>query len=368
MFDSLYQCFLEKQALPFVEYMQQALYAPVGGYYSSSRPKFGKEGDFITAPELSPLFGKTLAKQCLQIINARPDLNCILEFGAGSGRLCLDILQALEQAQSVPEHYFILELSAGLRGLQQETIATQLPHLLERVVWLNEWPEDFDGIVLANEVLDAMPVHRFLLSEAGLSEAWVLLDSQGRLQEEYRPIENDVLRTYIEQCLPSLPNPYQSEVNLIAAPWIKTLAQHLNQAVVFLLDYGFPRQEYYHEDRRLGTLMCHYKHHSHPDALQHPGEQDITAHVDFTLIAEAAVEAGFHVAGYTNQASFLLSNGLLSLLETAVSLREEVAQKQAVKQLTHPNEMGELFKVMALTKGVDMDLQGFLLSDKRASL
>lgn len=368
MFDSLYTLLSEKSAIPFVEYMQHALYAPDGGYYSSRRTKFGKEGDFITAPELSPLFGQTLARQCQQILETLSQPNDILEFGAGSGRLCIDVLQELERQDCLPDHYYILEVSGGLRDLQQANIHQEIPQLAERVVWIERWPEEFVGVILANEVLDAMPVHRFLKTEEGLRESWVCLDSAGGLCEEYRSEIHPALKAYVQTRLVDLPCPYQSEVNLLAGAWVRELADVLSKGVVLLFDYGFPRHEYYHPDRRMGTLMCHYQHQSHPEPLQHPGEQDITAHVDFTLIAEEAFDAGLHVAGFTNQASFLLANGLLSLLDTNAPTIVDVKQKQAVKQLTHPHEMGELFKVMALSKGIELDLQGFILSDKRASL
>lgn len=356
------------QELPFVEFMQLALYAPGEGYYSSGLQKLGKQGDFITAPELTPLFGKTLANQCQQIMQSleSPD---ILEFGAGSGALCVAILAHLEELHCLPEHYYILEVSANLRHRQAQLIQQKIPHLASKIVWLEQWPViPFNGVVLANEVLDAMPVHRFLLKEDELLESYVTFDKQQQLQEVFKPCQNTRLRRYIEERLKLNTYPYLSEVNLFLDEWIAAIYRSLNQGMVLLIDYGFPRHEYYHPDRHQGTLMCHYQHHSHPNPLVHPGAQDITAHVDFTHVAEAGQQAGFHVAGYTNQASFLLANGLLSFV---AALDEEVAQikaKQAIKQLTQPSEMGELFKVIALNKGMDIDLIGFQLLDKRVSL
>ncbi|USQ13905.1 SAM-dependent methyltransferase [Legionella lytica] len=356
------------QALPFVEFMQLALYAPGEGYYSSGLQKLGKHGDFITAPELSPLFGQTLANQCQQIMQVLESPK-ILEFGAGSGALCVALLAHLETLNCLPEHYYILEVSANLRHRQTELIQQKIPHLAHKVIWLEQWPETpFNGVVLANEVLDAMPVHRFMLNEDGIFESYVILDEQQQLKEVFKPCDNSPLQDYIQQRLTIETLPYLSEVNLFIDDWILNIYRSLNQGTVLLIDYGFPRHEYYHADRRQGTLMCHYQHQSHPDPLLHPGAQDITAHVDFTHVAEAAQHAGFHVAGYTDQASFLLANGLLGLINTLDDEVEQVKAKQAIKQLTLPSEMGELFKVIALNKDMDIDLIGFQLLDKRVSL
>lgn len=365
---SIQQRLSQEQAIPFVDFMHLALYAPKEGYYSSGLAKLGAQGDFITAPELSPLFGKALANQCQQIMAsiAQPNL---FEFGAGSGRLCVDILKALEQNQSLPEHYYILEVSSDFRHRQQELINQEIPHLAARVQWLDSWPQTpFNGIILANEVLDAMPVHRFMYAHDAILESYISLNDQNQLIETFKPCSNQRLLDYIQNRLAIDTVPYISEVNLFIEDWIAHCYQMLNQGVVLLIDYGFPRHEYYHEDRAQGTLMCHYQHRAHSDFLHHVGSQDITAHVDFTQVAEAADHAGFHVAGYTNQASFLLSNGLLSLVEDLKDERERVRASQALKLLLQPSEMGELFKVIALSKNFDSDLNGFQMQDKRASL
>jgi SAM-dependent MidA family methyltransferase len=363
---TLQQMIQKQKRISFAELMQVALYAPQEGYYSSMKPKFGPSGDFITAPELSPLFGKTLASQCQQIFAclSQPSL---LEFGAGSGALCVDLMRQLEVLQALPQNYFILELSSSLRHLQKETIAAKIPHLQHKIHWLSQLPKNFEGVVIANEVLDAMPVHRFMQTDQGIKESFIGLDADGQLIEEFLPCHNERLLNHIQTKLPQLDAPYLSEVNLFLDGWLKALAECIEKAAVLLIDYGFPRREYYHPDRSCGTLMCHYQHQAHTHFLEHLGEQDLTAHVDFTHVAEAGQDAGFEVAGYTNQASFLLANGLLSLLDDLdeISLFKE---KQALKQLTLPHEMGELFKVMALTKQLDLDLQGFLLNDKRVSL
>jgi SAM-dependent MidA family methyltransferase len=217
-------------------------------------------------------------------------------------------------------------------------------------------------------VLDAMPVNRFMLTENEVRESYICFNDKEELTEIFKPCTNKRLLDYIKNSVPSQSTPYLTEANLFIEDWILTIYQMLEQGAVLLIDYGFPRHEYYHPDRHQGTLMCHYHHQAHPDPLIHPGEQDITAHVDFTHVAEAGQRAGFHIAGYTNQASFLLANGLLSFMNTIEDETELFRAKQAIKQLTHPSEMGELFKVIALTKNIDIDLHGFLLNDKRVSL
>ncbi|ASQ47358.1 class I SAM-dependent methyltransferase [Legionella clemsonensis] len=358
----------QQGALPFVEFMQQALYNPYYGYYSAGLQKFGSQGDFVTAPELTPLFGYTIANQCQPILSQLKE-PILFEFGAGSGKLCVDMLQQLEYLNCLPHQYVILEVSSNLKQRQQSFIQEKIPHLFSRILWLERWPEKpFKGIVIANEVLDAMPVHRFLQTEQGLLESHVVLDEQMQLAETFKPCTNERLLNYIQQVFPRELFPYQSEANLFIDDWIKQCALMLEQGVMFLIDYGFPRHEFYHPDRNTGTLMCHYRHLAHSNPFIHLGEQDITAHVDFTHIAEAGSQAGFNIAGYTNQASFLLANGLLSLLDKLNDELLRVHANQAVKQLLQPSEMGELFKVIALSKNLDIPLLGFQLQDKRASL
>lgn len=354
--------------MPFVEFMHRALYDPDFGYYTTGLQPLGPQGDFITAPELTPLFGQTLAFQCQQLLTGmeRPVL---FEFGAGTGKLCLDLLQQLEQLDCLPSTYFILEVSANLRQQQKTLIEKTIPHLAHRVQWLDRWPEKpFKGVILANEVLDAMPVHRFLQTENGILESVVTLNEKDELCEQFKPSSNQRLIDYVKSVLPADRCPYQSEANLFIDDWLLECSNMLEQGAMLIIDYGFPRHEFYHPDRHRGTLMCHYHHQAHCNPLLHPGEQDITAHVDFTQVAEAAHAAGFHVAGYTNQASFLLACGLLSLLAAIEDERARIRAQQAVKQLLQPSEMGELFKVIALTKQIDFPLQGFQLHDKRASL
>lgn len=367
LIDKLRNYLSENKQMPFVDYMQQALYAPGNGYYSSNKPKLGRQGDFVTAPELTPLFGKALANQCHQLLSSL-ESPVILEFGAGTGQLCLDILRQLTLLQCLPETYYILEVSADLRHRQEILLRENLPEHAHRVQWLDRLPEiPFQGVILANEVLDAMPVHRFLQTEEGLFESHIQLDTEHHLCENFLPCNNPQLIKHLEGRLPPV-YPYLSEANLYLDAWVQACSDILDRGAVLILDYGFSQKEYYHPDRSQGTLMCHYQHQSHSNPLAHPGEEDISAHVDFTHVAEAASEAGFSIAGYSNQAAFLLANNILDLLELIVSEKEKFKNTQALKQLLQPQEMGELFKVIALTKGIHSPLTGFQLQDKRASL
>lgn len=363
-------------AIPFFEYMQLVLYAPGLGYYSAGKRKFGESGDFITAPELSPLFSQCVATQCQQVLQQTG--GSILEFGAGSGRMAADILGFLAAANALPEEYLILDLSADLRELQRETLAREQPELLARVRWLDSLPEHFTGVVLGNELLDAMPVHRVQMADNPPTEYWVA-EQDGRFVWQKREVVSPRLKAEIQALCDefgreNFSGDYVTEINLAAQDWVASLAQCVDAGLILLLDYGFPRHEYYHVERNGGTIMCHYQHRAHDDPLILPGLQDITAHVDFTAIAEAAVANGLSVAGYSNQAYFLMGTGLPALMEAAAaedssdnSIRTlELAQQ--VKKLTMPHEMGELFKVIALTKNLDMPLCGFSVKDMRGRL
>lgn len=367
--DTIRQHLHTHQVMPFVEFMRCALYEPGLGYYSADLPKFGIAGDFVTAPELTPLFGKALAAQCQQVL-ARLEAPLLFEFGAGSGRLCVDILKALEAQQALPKGYHILDVSGYLQQRQRDLINQEIPHLASLITWHKQWPnKPFSGVIIANEVLDAMPVHRFMKTKEGLLESMICLDDNEQLMEVFKPCTHQRLLDYLGAILPEdLPMPYQSEANLFVDDWLKSCASLLNEGAFFIIDYGFPRHEYYHPERFMGTLMCHYRHQAHSNPLAHPGEEDITAHVDFTQVAESATKAGFEVAGFTNQAAFLLANGILEQLAAVTDERQRVKEQQAVKQLLQASEMGELVKVIALTKAWNSDLQGFALQDKRERL
>jgi SAM-dependent MidA family methyltransferase len=366
-------CFFKEKirhhgACPFVDFMNMALYDPQHGYYATKQHILGKQGDFVTAPELSHLFGHTFARQMIPILRELQQ-QTILEIGAGSGRLCVDILNYLQKHSALPTHYYILELSSGLRQQQQQFLQTHFPQFKDCVVWITEWPTNFSGVVVANEVLDAMPVHRFLWKDEQVLESYVEYCQQTHeLKEVFVPTQHLQLEQYVRSLQLASDMQYCSEVNLWAPGWLEGLYHSLNQGVVFLIDYGFPRHEYYHPDRIQGTMMCHEKHQSHPDALYRPGHQDITAHVDFTFVAEVAHDLGFSVMGYTNQASFLLSNGILELLAEEQEKDNYHALAQQVKLLLQSHEMGEIFKVMALSKQFTMPLAGFMMFDKRVSL
>lgn len=354
--------------IPFSRFMELALYAPGLGYYSGGSRKFGEGGDFITAPELSPLFSRCVARQCAQILEALSGGE-LLEFGAGSGVMAAEILAELERLERLPHHYFIVELSGELRQRQQQTINARLPHLIERVVWLDELPESFRGVILGNEVLDAMPVQRFMVAEGRVREVGVTW-REGKFADvllaQSTPAVTAAVTALLDEA--GLAEGYRSELNLAAQEWMATLAQLLEAGAILLIDYGFPRREYYHPQRSEGTLMCHYRHRAHGDPYRFIGLQDITAHVDFTAIAEAAYQHGLHVAGYTTQASFLLASGLLEMAAEPRDTRAQMVCASQIKRLVQPEEMGELFKVLALTRGIDGPLLGFALHDDRGRL
>jgi SAM-dependent MidA family methyltransferase len=284
--------------------------------------------------------------------------------------MAADILAELSALGCLPERYGILELSAELRARQQETIREKVPQLAERVVWLDTLPEaGFRGVVLANEVLDAMPVHRFRIAGGEPRELFVVRQGEGFALREGEPGAELAAALAPLRQQTGLGEGYESELNLRAADWVQSLGDFLGQGVALLIDYGFPRSEYYHPQRNRGTLMCHYRHRAHDDALILPGLQDITAHVDFTAVAEAALAAGLAVRGYTSQANFLVANGLTALLaEAGGDVKQQLTLAAQVKRLTMPGEMGELFKVMALGRGWERPLQGFALRDERGRL
>ena len=347
--------------ISFDRYMALALYTPGLGYYSGGARKFGAAGDFVTAPELSPLFAQTLAAQAAQIMAASAPR--LLEAGAGSGALALGLLRELERRGALPERYEILELSGELRARQQETLARGAPHLAERVGWLDTLPETFSGVVIANELLDALPVNIVAWREDGLFERGVGLEDSGFTWQE-RPAAGALLA--VSQELTFVSPPYVSEINLAARAWIAEWGRILEKGALLLIDYGFPQREYYHPQRAEGTLMCHYRHHAHGDPFWLPGLNDITAHVDFTAVASAGHDAGLEVLGYTSQAQFLLNCGLAQLLEA----RQEdgavayAALASGAQKLLSPAEMGELFKVLALGREIDVPLLGFASGDR----
>jgi SAM-dependent MidA family methyltransferase len=358
--------------IDFARYMELALYAPGLGYYSSGAQKFGEQGDFITAPEISSLFAQTLANPVSQILQSMGGGD-VLEFGAGSGIFAADLLQELKNKKSLPEHYFILELSGELKLRQKQTLEKYVPELIDRVIWLDSLPQKpVKAVVLANEVLDAMPVQRFVKSEAGIEQMGVTcVDGSLVLQNKKASDELNLRVQNIEKETGNeFLSGYTSEINLNINPWLQSISEILDQGAVYLIDYGYPRLEFYLPERFMGTLMCYYKHRAQGDALWNPGLQDLTAFVDFTAVAEAAVDAGFDVNGFTSQANFLLNTGLAQLVESKMSddLKKQLPLVQQMKTLTLPSEMGERFKVMGLNKGLDILTPGFELRDARERL
>ena len=327
------------KGIPFDEFMQLALYDPELGYYSAGKYKIGKEGDFITAPELGPVFAYCVADQCEQILHTISN-GLILEAGAGHGELAIDLLLELEKRDALPGQYLILELSHSLRTVQRETIQNTAPHLLERIEWLDAFPEDFHGVILGNELLDAMPAIQFEISETGP----VLLNVKcGDTGLQYTYDKNQASAEILSRLDPlKLPTGYRSEMNLQAEAWIRSAAASLSEGVMLLIDYGFPRTEYYHPQRQQGTLMCHYRHHNHDNPFVLLGLQDITAHVDFTAMAEAAVDSDLDVIGYTSQAAFLMMCGLEQLVNQSDPENpvEHIGLTTQINKLTHPSEMG----------------------------
>ena len=352
--------------LSFHDFMQLALHAPGLGYYSAGSRKLGAQGDFITAPETSALFSRCLAHAIQPLLQSLPQPH-ILEVGAGSGVMAAGILQELSTLNCLPDSYSILELSADLRQRQAETLQQHIP----LINWLDNLPENFSGIVLANELLDAMPVHRVIWQEGVLQECFVAWQDD-RFIWRAGPLTNPRLQTRFDEVVErvgELPEGYVTEINLAAEDWVKTLASIMQQGMLLLIDYGFTRREFYHPQRTQGTLMCHYRHRAHDDPLILVGLQDITAHVDFTAVADSALAAEMQVAGYTTQAHFLLGSGLTELLaQSEGDIAHQLELANQVKRLTLPQEMGELFKVMGLSKNFHTNMPGFMLRDLRNSL
>jgi SAM-dependent MidA family methyltransferase len=342
-----------------------ALHLPGLGYYAGGSLKFGPQGDFVTAPELTPLFGQALARQAAQILAVLP-APTLLEVGAGSGRLAADLLLALETLDALPARYAILELSGELRARQQQTIATAVPHLADRVVWLDALPETFCGCVVANELLDALPTHAVAWRDAGLMERGVVLTDDGFGWAE-RPAGSPLAGA---MAVLDVTAPYASEISLAARAWVAEWGRRLACGALLLIDYGLPRHELYHPQRGRGTLRCHYRQRAHEDPFWWPGLSDITSHVDFTAVAEAGFDAGLDVLGYTSQAAFLINCGIGELLAGRQQGGGEQALRAngAVQTLIAPGEMGELFKVIALGKGLDQSLIGFARGDRRHAL
>jgi len=353
--------------LPFDRYMDLVLYEPGLGYYASGTRKFGRQGDFVTAPELGSLYGRCVARQVAQIL-AQLDGGSLLEFGAGSGVLAATVLTELAERDSLPAEYLIVEVSPALRAQQQQTLAGQIEQNLVKVRWLDSLPESgFRGVILANEVLDAMPIIRFRVGAEGHMTAGVVRRN-GHLDWSWQrdPSQDGRIDRLVQQY--GLVADYTSEVNPRAAAWMQTVGRVLDAGLILVMDYGYPGAEYYHYERSDGTLMCHYQHRAHMDPFLYPGLQDLTAHVDFSAVAAAGQLAGLDIAGFTSQEAFLLSTGVLDLVAHESSGPVDPKLSAELKQLTLSSEMGESFKALAMVKHIDSPLLGFSLRDRRVAL
>ena len=355
--------------ITFADYMELCLYSAGLGYYSAGSYKLGSGGDFTTAPEISALFSRTLAQHIKDALQ-QLDQGSLLEFGAGSGKMAIDILLELEQLNSLPQHYFIIEASADLRQRQEIAIDHAIPHLKYKFIWLESLPENFIGIILANEVCDAMPVHCLHFNYGDIKERYIarktesLVWQEGELSNPQLAQRGAEIQTLIGD------QHYLTEVNLAAPAWLASIAANLQQGAVFIIDYGYSEAEYYHPQRSQGTLMCYYQQQGHDDPLILQGLQDITAHVDFTTLAQTAMDNQLDVAGFQTQTDFLLAGGIteLALANTALDEMALFQQATEIKQLTLPSEMGESFKVLTLSKNLDQLLMQSQLGDQRYHL
>ena len=355
--------------LDFFQFMQLALYAPSLGYYSAGSQKFGDSkkngGDFVTAPEISPLFAQTISRQIEQVLQEVD--GDILELGAGTGKLAADVLLTLARLNRLPSKYFILEVSNHLRQVQLETLQKKLPaDLIQRVEWLNELPVKFQGVVMANEVLDAIPVHMVHVEKQGLSERGVAW-RDGFVWQDKVMTREDLLGAAVKQ---RLAEGYITEFCPAASGLIAGLARILQHGIILMIDYGFSAREYYHPQRNQGTLMCHYQHYAHTEPLINVGLQDITAHVDFTSIAYVGVNHGLTLSGFCSQAQFLMNCGILEIMSqvSPQDMASYAPLAAAAQKLLSPAEMGDLFKVIAFSKNLEEPLIGFANGDKSHTL
>ncbi len=357
--------------ISFAEFMHEALYAPGLGYYSAGSTKFGEDGDFVTSPEVSPVFGRIVARQLAEIL-ADIDDGEVLEVGAGSGRLAVDMLTELEKREALPTWYSILEVSADLQERQTEYLRRELPHLVDRIRWLQEMPTQFRGVIVANEVLDALPAERFVRRDAGIMQLCVA-EEHGKFIWAERPA-NKLLASSVTAIEADtgqqLIDGYTSEVSLAVPAWIESLGQCLQSGAILLFDYGVSRREYYAVDRSEGWLRCHFRHHAHNDPLIYPGIQDLTVWVDFTAVASAAVAAGLDILGYQSQSQFLMGGGLELEMQgfEKLSVGDQLRLSGQIKTLTLPGEMGENFKCIALGRGDVPTPSAFYFADRTQSL
>lgn len=358
-------------SITFASFMELALYHPEFGYYQHPEFTLGKQGDFITAPEISPLFARSFARQYLEIAKVSGETD-VLELGAGTGRFALDFLMELDHRHALPQRYFIYEISPALRAKQRSLLQVARPDLLSRVEWLTALPQEFSGTVIANEVLDAIPFHCFQINIDSVSERMVTIQDDQLTWQTAAP-SSPHLRHEIEilQREYALMPDYQSEIQLPAMDMVRDLCRALKKGVILFADYGYGQREYYHPQRYEGTLSCFYQHRTHNNPLCYPGLQDITTHMDFTRVIATAAANGGEFCGFTTQAGFLLANGMLEMAqadESHLSAADAFKMHQAIKVLTMPTEMGDRVKVMAIGKGFSRELQGFSMLDRSRDL
>ncbi len=351
-------------AISFAKFMESALYHPVDGYYTSATQVLGGEGDFTTAPELGTVFGHFLSAKIARTFHSSPIPARIYEFGAGSGKLCVQLLSELKRLNCEIEDYVIIEISPRLRQIQQQLVARQTPEISTKVHW-SDFPADngIQGVVIANEVIDAMPVELVRFVEGRVHQGYVTelgdifqLEFRTILEEEFEQTCNQINWPYFEGI-------YTSEIHCRAEAWLKKVGECFELGSMLISDYGFPQHEYYHPDRNQGTLMCHRRHHSLHDPFEFIGCQDITAHVNFSSLARIAETVGLEVNGFTTLAGFIVDTGLESLDLASLQISEQMSVTQQLNTLTSPSEMGELFKVMELSKNIESDQLGFKTLD-----
>ncbi|AFZ83281.1 hypothetical protein CKBE_00092 [Candidatus Kinetoplastibacterium blastocrithidii (ex Strigomonas culicis)] len=363
-----------EKAIKFEDWMFEALYNPFLGYYTSKNDILFNErdilknapinGDFITAPELTPIFAKTISKQIDQTLNYLGSKD-IIEFGAGSGILAKNIIQEF-MSIGINVNYKIIEISNSLISIQKQTLAS----FNNQVEWLSSLPNKFKGCVIANELLDAMPVSIFHYSEnKNIMEKWVGLDQREEFIWINKPADDRLLNA-MNKIIPLIGPNYTSEINFQSEAWVRTIPEWLEEGVVFIIDYGFPRYEYYHPQRITGTLMCHLNHMAYSDPFTAPGIQDITSHVDFSLIAESSIENGLNILGYTSLANFLINSGITNIINDLdrSDIKNHIKNIGAVQKLISETEMGELFKVIAIGKNFQEELMGFSNNDRSQKL
>lgn len=344
--------------IPFSRYMELALYAPGLGYYSAGARKFGSEGDFVTAPELTPMFARCIAMQALQVLEATG--GDILELGPGSGALAADLFDELNAQGKAPERYLLLEVSPELRARQRVRLEKRFPHDMDHFVWIDRLPDKIRGLVIANEVLDVVPFSMLRRTGTEILERGVILSEAGFAFDD-APLPDGELKRRAQTVFPPGDYDYLSEVGLAAEGLVRTIASSLESGVALFIDYGFPEREFYHPQRSMGTMRCHYRHRFHGDPFFMPGLQDITAHVDFSAMARAADSAEAEIYGFTTQAYFLISCGLAVLVSSGdpTATLSRLKGTSVVHRLINPAEMGELFKVLAIGRGFDAPLLGF---------